>query len=101
MARYDFLQLKNAIVISDNDIVIAESDQQHIQDLINAHYGWIREFPLTGAKASDYINAPANNLAKFEGDIKTALKSDGYLNKKVIVNEFTTQSQDINIYDQD
>jgi len=101
MPRYDFMQENNAIVIRDNDIVKGESDKQHIQDLISAHYGWYREFPLMGASASDYINAAANQLAKFEGDIKTALKSDGYINKKVIVNEFTTQLQDIDIYDQD
>ena len=99
--RFDFLQVGNALVIKNNDLVIAESDQQHIQDIINSHYGWYREFPLLGASASDYINAPANRLAAFEGDIKTALKSDGYINKKIIVKEFTNDNQDIIIYDQD
>jgi hypothetical protein len=38
------------------------------------------------------------DLPKFESAIKEALKTDGY-QKKVKVNEFTSESQDIVIYE--
>lgn len=98
MARIDFIQEQNVLVIKNGDLVVGESDQQHISDVINSHLGWYREYPLLGASASDYINAPANDLPKFESAIKEALKSDGY-QKKIRVNEFNTESQDIVIYE--
>ena len=98
MARQDFKLDSNVLVIKNNDLVIGESDQQHITDLINSHYGWFREFPLLGAGASDYQNAPSTDLPKFESAIKEALKTDGY-QKKVKINEFTSESQDIVIYE--
>ena len=99
MARQDFKLDSNVLVIKNNDLVIGESDQQHITDLINSHYGWFREFPLLGASASDYQNAPSTDLPKFESAIKEALKTDGYQKKKVKINEFTSESQDIVIYE--
>ena len=98
MARKDFQLESNILVIKNNDLVIGDSDQQHISDLINSHVGWYREFPLVGASASDYINAPQSDIPKFESAIKEALKSDGY-QQKIRVNEFTTEGQDIVIYE--
>lgn len=98
MARKDFQLESNVLVIKNNDLVIGESDQQHISDLINSRLGWYREFPLVEGKASDYINAPQSEIPKFESDIKEVLKSDGY-QQKIRVNEFTSESQDIVIYE--
>lgn len=98
MARVDF-KLDNGILdISNGDLHLSGSDQQHISDLINSHMGWYREFPLIGASASDYINAPSSDIPKLESAIKEALKSDGY-QKRIKVNEFTSEGQDIVIYE--
>jgi hypothetical protein len=98
MDRKDFKLESNILTIKNNDLVIGQSDQQHISDLINSHLGWYREFPLVGASASDYINSPASDIPKFESAIKESLKSDGY-QQKIRVNEFTSESQDIVIYE--
>lgn len=98
MERKDFLLENNVLVIRGNDLVIATSDQQHIQDILNAFAGWYREFPLIGAGASSYINAPANKIAEFEAIAKVQLRGDGYTETKIIVNQLTADAQDIQIY---
>ena len=50
--RYDIL-----VEIKDNDIQWIPSDQQHVQDTINAFPGWWKEHPADGVGVKYYQNS--------------------------------------------
>lgn len=76
--RYD-LQLDGtgALIIADNDWVLAVSDEQHVQDTINANPGWWKENYADGVGINKYLNGSgqAQQLARA---IKQQLVSDLY-----------------------
>ena len=77
--RKDFLTDANAELIFDNgDLVIGESDQQHIIDTINAVPGWWKEFPIDGVNVIQYQNS-AGGSSMLSRKIKIELESDGYI----------------------
>ena len=83
------------LIFKNGDLTIDFSDEQHIQDTINAIPGFWKEFPLDGVAVIRYINSPGGGqlLAR---EIKVELESDGYtVNNPVI--EFSTNGK-LNIY---
>jgi len=76
-ANYDIKLLNNEPVISSGDFVIAQSDEQHIADTLNAFPGWWKEYPDDGVGVRAYLGGPVNTqlLAK---NIQLQLSSDGY-----------------------
>lgn len=76
-SRYDLLQNSNSIVIQNNDLVIAESDDQHIEDTINANVGYWKENPLDGVNIRSYLKG-VNVEQTLERSVKLNLQSDGY-----------------------
>ena len=77
-ARTDFETNSNAeLIFKNGDLSINFSDEQHIQDTINAIPGWWKEFPLDGVAVIKYINSPGGGqlLAR---EIKVELENDGY-----------------------
>lgn len=75
--RYDILQIDNDIVIENNDLVLTESDDQHIQDTINANAGWWKENHTDGVGLFQYIRGQ-NVQQKISKAIKIGLQTDGY-----------------------
>jgi hypothetical protein len=67
----------NDIAVLDGDFYIAESDQQHIIDTINAFPGWWKEYPADGVGLMSYSKAPTD-LQELARSIKLNLQSDGY-----------------------
>jgi hypothetical protein len=76
---YDFLlnTTTNDLTFSDGDLVIGESDYQHIRDTINGHPGWDKEFPTDGVGASSYVNGSGVEQT-LQRSIKLQLALDGY-----------------------
>lgn len=66
------------IIIENNDVVLGPSDEQHIQDTLNAFPGWWKENPLDGVGIGAYLNSSGQEqiLAR---SAKLNLTSDGYM----------------------
>lgn len=77
MIRIDLLLNDNAIVIQNNDAVIAESDTQHIQDTISAFPGWWKENPFDGVGIMQYYKARGVELIVAKA-IQLNLNADSY-----------------------
>ena len=65
------------LLFVNGDLVIKESDQQHVADTINAHVGWWKEFPNDGVGISDFTNS-AGSAQQLSRKIKIELNKDGY-----------------------
>lgn len=83
--RYDIkLNSLGACIIQDNDVVWAESDQQHIQDTINAAPGWWKEHFEDGVNVLSYLNSDGQQQ-KLAREIKIQLQKDLYTVNNPIV----------------
>ena len=76
--RYD-IQLTDSqdILFKDGDFVINQSDEQHIQDSINAFPGWWKQYPLDGVGIAAYDKGPTSRQVIAQ-KIQNELKADGY-----------------------
>lgn len=65
--------------IANGDLVIGDSDQQHVNDVLLAHPGHYKNVPWIGVGIADYLNAPKSPqvTASLEKQIKLMLESDG------------------------
>ncbi len=66
----------NEIKIVNGDFVMGASDEQHIEDLLMAAPGEIKQFPLVGVNISKAINGTIDGEIRKE--IKLQLEADGY-----------------------
>ena len=94
--RYDIgINDGGALLFANGDLVINESDQQHIADTINANVGWWKEFPTDGVGIINYQNS-AGDIQKLARKIKIELEKDGYKVDNPII-ELGTDGK-LNIY---
>ena len=77
MANQDFALQGNDILILNGDFAIAESDNQHIADTLNAFPGWWKENPADGVGIFAYTNSAGQEQA-LKRAIQIQLTSDGY-----------------------
>ena len=78
MAAQDFkLDTDGDLAIENGDFVIAESDKQHIKDIMNSVPGWFKKFPLVGFNPYQYLNA-RTNAQEIKNRAFTQLDADGY-----------------------
>ena len=77
MARQDILLNNNVPVFQFGDFVVAESDEQHIADTINAFPSWWKENPEQGVGIRAWIGSPANKQ-DIQRIIRLQLTADGY-----------------------
>lgn len=77
MANLDIALKGNDLFIANGDLVIAESDTQHVADTINAFPGWWKEHPAEGVGVFQYLNAAGQEQA-LRRSIIINLQSDGY-----------------------
>jgi hypothetical protein len=77
--RYDFLLIDNDLYIDPNtgDFVIAQSDEQHVQDTIAAFPGWWKQYPADGVGVFAYQNSSGQQQVLARIMIQQ-LQSDGY-----------------------
>jgi hypothetical protein len=80
------------IVINNGDFVLAESDQQHQADIIQAFKGNYKEFPLVGVGIDLYNHATVDE-SELGSVIKKQLEADGY-----VVNSITIDTATFKIY---
>ena len=84
MARQDVETTRNDIVISElyGDFKIVESDQAHIEHILEARPGDFKEFPLLGANVFQFLNAPGG-LQAVKRKIINQLEGDNY--RKIVI----------------
>lgn len=70
----------------DGDLVIGESDQQHVLDILDSQPGETKEFPLCGFGAINYIKTRVTE-SEFKRDLKIQLNYDGYANPIIDTSE--------------
>ncbi len=70
------LDVTGDLMISNGDFVIAESDDQHIADLIRSAKGEWKEFPLCGADLTKQLKGPITG--EFRRELRLQLFQDGY-----------------------
>lgn len=75
----DFVQVENDLYINPatGDFRIGASDNQHIQDILEAFPGWYKEFPAVGAGIPILLKGKLNPQI-VEATIKQQLEADGY-----------------------
>ena len=82
----DIKLIDNDLAIQNEDFVIADSDQQHIEDIIAAYVGHYKEFPMVGVGISLYINSTGAQ-SELQRLIRLHLENDGYLVNNVIIGD--------------
>ena len=82
----DIKLIENDLVIQNGDFVITDSDQQHIEDIIQAYIGHYKEFPLAGVGIDLYMNSSGTQL-ELQRIIRLQLESDGYTINNVIITD--------------
>lgn len=87
-SNLDIALFQNDLQIRDGDFIIAESDEQHVADTINAFPGWWKEFPADGVGIFAYLNSSGQEQA-LARSIKINLTSDGYIvnNPSILTDE--------------
>ena len=75
--NYDIALSNNDLLIQDGDFVIAQSDEQHIADTINAFPGWWKENPADGVGLLQYVRS-SGKQQEIARSVKLQLQSDGY-----------------------
>lgn len=81
--RQDFLKDDAGdLRVITGDLVIGQSDQQHVEDIIYMQPGELKEFPLIGFGAINYIKRTMTT-DEFKRDLKIQLDYDGYTNAAI------------------
>jgi hypothetical protein len=74
--RFD-IRIASAFVNANNDIEFYDSDEDHIQDTIEATPGSYKEHPADGVNALAYLNSSGQE-STIARKIFVQLQSDGY-----------------------
>ncbi|HEX8576686.1 MAG TPA: oxidase [Flavobacterium sp.] len=78
--RQDILRDENGgLTFANGDFATGQSDQQHVEDIIDLQPGEIKEFPQIGLGAINYIKRTIT-ADEFKRDLKIQLNMDGYAN---------------------
>jgi len=78
IARTDILHDdKGNILFEGGDFMVGASDEQHISDIFMLHQGEIKEFPLCGFGAMQYVKTNITE-SEFKRNLKLQLEYDGY-----------------------
>jgi hypothetical protein len=93
MPRFD-IKIDKTFINANNDISFYESDEDHIQDTIQATKGSYKESPQDGVNIQSYLNSQGQGqtLAR---EIIVQLKSDLYVVNNPII-EITSDSISVN-----
>ena len=81
--RNDVLLNNNDLVVNNNDLVWVQSDNQHIEDTINASPGWWKENYQDGVGIIQYFKG-RNVQQELSRSMKLQLQTDGYNSRPLI-----------------
>lgn len=70
------LDVTGDLMISNGDFVIADSDEQHIADIIRSTKGEWKEYPLCGAEVVKQLKGAMGG--EFRRELRLQLEQDGY-----------------------
>ena len=85
--RQDILRDENGgLLFANGDFAIGQSDQQHVEDILDLQPGELKEFPLAGFGAINFIKRTITQ-SEFKRDLKIQLNYDGYNNAKIDTSE--------------
>lgn len=90
MAKDILLDENGDLKIENGDLVIGDSSQQEIEQLVTGFKGEFKEFPIMGVGISKFLKTRGALTAAVK-EIKIQLKSDGF-------NVNTVKIQDQNIF---
>ena len=86
--RADILTDENDdLLIIDGQLVIGESDEQHVRHIVLSTQGDFKEHPLMGFGLSRYLKTPVLETEKFKRELAVQLKADGYTNPDIDLTE--------------
>lgn len=68
------------------DFLAADSDTQHVKDIINSFVGWWKEYPTLGVGAINFLGA-TGGIQRLKSRVQVALKADGYKAQSVKVDK--------------
>lgn len=86
MEAVDFIrEADNEIKIANGDFVVGLSDEQHIEDILLAAPGDVKQFPLAGVDINKGINGSIDGELRKE--IKLQMEADGFEVSGIIFNE--------------
>ncbi len=88
--RYD-INLDPTAITASNDIPVYESDEDHIQDTIQASKGSYKENPNDGVQIDMYLNSSGQETT-IAREIILQLKTDGYRSESPVIG-YTTDGQ--------
>lgn len=71
------LDSEGDLAFSNGDLAFGESDEQHVQDTINAEPGWWKQYPVDGVKIRKYLGGNIDEL-ELKRAVRIELKKDGY-----------------------
>lgn len=71
----------------NGDFDIGQSDQQHIEHILEAQKGEYKEFPLVGFGIINYLKKSERIQSDFKRDLKIQLEHDGYQNPNIDLSE--------------
>jgi hypothetical protein len=92
MMRDDILlNEQNELLIVDGDLVIGQSDQQHIKHIVEAFKGEYKHDPLVGFGVIGYLKRDEKIESEFRRDLKIQLENDGYLDSEIDLSEGFTK----------
>lgn len=85
--RKDILRDENGgLLFANGDFATGQSDQQHVLDILDIQPGELKEFPLAGFGAINFIKRTITQ-SEFKRDLKIQLNYDGYNNAKIDTSE--------------
>lgn len=67
----------------NGDLDFGQSDQQHIEHILEAQKGEYKEFPLVGFGIINYLKQSNRIQSDFKRDLKIQLEYDGYQNSTI------------------
>ncbi len=70
--------------IVNGDLLVSQSDQQHVQDIFRSFSGEFKEFPLLGFGAAGYLKKNSDKYT-FLRNLRQQLRYDGYSNVDIEV----------------
>jgi len=84
MDRLDYAQTDDGdLLFLNGDLVVVESSQEHIEQIISSHKGDYRENPALGVDPQRHINEPVGKTNALLISIRKELERDGFTVKQV------------------
>jgi hypothetical protein len=88
----DIILIDDDLLIKNGDLVIGESDDQHIGLLMRMNKGDLKQYPLVGVGIDRAIKTRSGNFQSILSDARLQLVADGYF-----INHLTEVEGKINI----